>query len=377
MDNAATTPVAPEVLESMTPYFSEIYGNPAGFSRFTDQAGNAVENARETVAAFLNVSPQEIYFTGGGTESDNWALIGTAFANREKRNHIITSKIEHPAVLRTCQWLEKQGFAVTYLDVDENGMVDLKEHEASIRPETILISVMTANNEIGTLEPVREIGVTAGEHHILFHTDAVQAYGHVPIDVDDCVIDLLSASGHKLNGPKGIGILYVRKGTRMESFMHGGEQERGKRAGTSNVPGIVGFGKATELARDSMEERTARETRLRDHLTKRILTEIPGSRLNGHPTERLPGNVNVSFEDVTTESMLILLDQKGICAAGGSACSAGSLDPSHVLTAIGLSPETARGSLRLTLSAETTWEEIDYVVDTLKEIVAGLRKTVT
>ncbi len=375
LDNAATTPVAPEVLENMMPYFSEIYGNPAGFSRFSDRARNAVENARETVAAFLSASPQEIYFTGDGTEADNWALIGTAFANRGKGNHIITSKIEHPAVLKTCQWLEKQGFEVTYLDVDENGIVDLKEFEASIRQETILISVMTANNEIGTLEPVREIGAIAGEHHILFHTDAVQAYGHVPIDVDECGTDLLSASGHKLNGPKGIGILYVRKGTKMESFMHGGEQERGLRAGTSNVPGIVGFGKATELARDQMEERTVRETRLRDHLISRILAEIPNSRLNGDPARRLPNNVNVSFKGVMGESMLILLDEKGICAASGSACSAGSLDPSHVLTAIGISPEIARGSLRMTLSEKTTDEEIDYTVDVLKEIVAGLRET--
>ncbi len=373
LDNAAATPLDPEVFESMVPYFTDIYGNPSGFSRFTDPAGNAVEEARETAAGLLGASPREIYFTGGGTESDNWALKGAAFANREKGRHIITTKIEHPAVLKTCQWLEKKGFDVTYLDVDENGVPDLETLAQALRPDTILISVMYANNEIGTLEPIREIGALARERDILFHTDAVQAYGHVPIDVGREGIDLLSASGHKLNGPKGVGLLYIRQGTKIESFLHGGEQERGKRAGTLNTTGIVGFGTAIRLAADSMEERTARETALRDHLIDRILTEIPDCRLNGSRKNRLPGNVNISFRGVESESLLIRLDQEGICASAGSACSAGSLDPSHVLLAIGLPRSLARGSLRLTLSADTTMEEIDYVADKLKEIVAGLR----
>ncbi len=376
LDNAATTPLGPEVYESMTPYFSEIYGNPSGFSCFTDRAKNAVEEARETIAGFLGASPREIYFTGGGTESDNWALEGAAFANREKGRHIITTKIEHPAVLKTCQWLQKNGFDVTYLDVEENGVLDPETLAKAIRPDTILISVMYANNEIGTLEPIREIGALAREHHILFHTDAVQAFGHVPIDVGREGVDLLSASAHKLNGPKGAGLLYVRQGVRIGSFLHGGEQERGKRAGTYNTPGIVGFGKAVSLAADSMEERAEKETALRDHLIDRILTEIPDCRLNGSRTSRLPGNVNISFQGVESDSLLILLDQKRICASAGSACSAGSLDPSHVLLAIGLPRELARGSLRMTLSADTTREEIDYAADELKEIVAGLRNPV-
>ncbi len=373
LDHAATTPLRSEVRESMEPYFSEIFGNPSGFSCFSDPARNAVEEARETAAKFLGAAPREIFFTSGGTESDNWALTGVACANREKGRHIITSKIEHHAVLRTCEWLEKNGWDVTCLDVDENGMVDPEEVRKAIRPDTILISIMYANNEIGTLEPIREIGAIAKEHHILFHTDAVQAYGHVPIDVDACGIDLLSASAHKLNGPKGVGLLYVRQGTRLEPFLHGGAQERGRRAGTLNTPGIVGLGKATQLAQEEMEERSATETRLRDHLIDRILTEIPDCALNGHETRRLPGNVNISFQDVEGESLLILLDQKGICASGGSACAAGSLDPSHVLLALGLTPKLARGSLRLTLSADNTPEEIDYVVDELKNIVAALR----
>ncbi len=375
LDHAATTPLKSEVLESMMPYFSEIYGNPSAFSRFSDQARNAVEAARETIAGFLGASPREICFTGGGTESDNWALTGAAFANREKGNHIITSRIEHHAILRTCEWLSKNGFEITYLDVDPDGRVDPAELERAIRPETILISVMTANNEVGTLEPIREIGAIAKAHHILFHTDAVQAYGHVPIDVDACGIDLLSASAHKLNGPKGVGLLYIRQGTKITPLLHGGAQERGRRAGTVNTPGIVGFGKATELAADAMEERRRVETGLRDRLIERILNEIPDSRLNGHRTRRLPGNVNVSFEGVTGESMLILLDEKGICASSGSACAAGSLDPSHVLLALGLPPDLARGSLRMTLSADNTQEEIDIVVEELKKIVARLRNS--
>ncbi len=375
LDHAATTPLKSEVLESMMPYFSEIYGNPSAFSRFSDQARNAVEAARETIAGFLGASPREICFTGGGTESDNWALTGAAFANREKGNHIITSRIEHHAILRTCEWLSKNGFEITYLDVDPDGRVDPAELERAIRPETILISVMTANNEVGTLEPIREIGAIAKAHHILFHTDAVQAYGHVSIDVDACGIDLLSASAHKLSGPKGVGLLYIRQGTKITPLLHGGAQERGRRAGTVNTPGIVGFGKAAELAADAMEERRRVETGLRDRLIERILNEIPGSRLNGHRTRRLPGNVNVSFEGVTGESMLILLDEKGICASSGSAFAAGSLDPSHVLLALGLPPDLARGSLRMTLSADNTKEEIDAVVEELKKIVARLRNS--
>ncbi len=373
LDNAATTPVKHEVYECMQPYFEKIYGNPSGFSSFSDGAKKAVDRARETAAGFLGAEANEIYFTSGGTESDNWALKAAAFANRKKGNHIITSKIEHPAVLRTCEWLEKTGFDVTYVKVDENGVIDLNELCEAIRPETILISVMFANNEIGTIQPIREIGSIAKEHQILFHTDAVQAYGHVPINVNECGIDLLSASGHKINGPKGIGILYVRKGIRFEPFMHGGDQEHGRRAGTCNTPGIVGFGKATELAQASLERRASCESALRDYLIGRILTEIPCCRLNGHRTERLPNNVNISFQSVEGESMLIMLDQKGICASSGSACTSGSLDPSHVLLAIGLPPETARGSLRITLSGETTKEDIDYAADEIKKIVERLR----
>ncbi len=373
LDNAATTPLRHEVLESMLPYFEEEYGNPSGFSSFSDPAGKAVEEARETVAGFLGASPGEIYFTSGGTESDNWALKAAAFANREKGNHIITSKIEHHAVLHTCAWLEKNGFEVTYVNVDENGVIDLEELEAAIRPETILISVMFANNEIGTIQPIREIGEIAKKHQILFHTDAVQAYGHVPISVGEYGIDLLSASGHKINGPKGTGILYIRKGVKIEPFMHGGAQEKGKRAGTYNVPGIVGFGTATKIAMDTLEERMTYESELRDHLIGRILDEIPYCRLNGDRSRRLPNNANFSFQYIEGESMLILLDEKGISASSGSACTSGSLDPSHVLLAIGLPHEIAHGSLRLTLSERVTREEIDYVVDELKQIVERLR----
>ncbi len=373
LDNAATTPVEHPVFESMRPYFEEMYGNPSGFSSFADGAKDAVEEARKTVAGFLGASPNEIYFTSGGTESDNWALKSTALAYREKGNHIITSKIEHHAVLNTCKWLETQGFEVTYVNVDGNGRIDLGELEAAIRPTTILISVMYANNEIGTVQPISEIGAIARAHGVLFHTDAVQAYGHVPIDVKAQNIDMLSASGHKFGGPKGIGILYMRKGLKAGPFMHGGEQERGKRAGTYNVPGIVGFGKATELAQASMEERGSYERELRDYLIGRLLAEIPYCRLNGDPEKRLPNNVNVSIPYIEGESMLILLDKAGICASSGSACTSGSLDPSHVLLAIGLPHEIAHGSLRLTLSERISRADIDYVVDTLKEIVPRLR----
>ena len=373
LDNAATTKTAPEVVEAMLPYFSEAYGNPSSIYSLAGESRKAVDQARETIARALGARPEEIYFTAGGTESDNWALKAAAEFYRKKGNHIITTKIEHHAVLHSCQWLEKQGFEVTYLNVDENGVVRLEELKAAIRPTTILISVMYANNEIGTIQPIREIGEIAHEHGILFHTDAVQAFGQLPIQVDDCHIDMLSASGHKLNGPKGIGFLYIRKGVKIRSFIHGGAQERKRRAGTENVPGIVGLGKAVERAVGTMEERTETERRLRDYLIDRVLKEIPYARLNGHRPQRLPGNANFSFQFIEGESLLIMLDMEGICGSSGSACTSGSLDPSHVLLAIGLPHEIAHGSLRLTLNEEVTKEELDYVVDTLKRIVEKLR----
>ena len=373
LDNAATTKTAPEVVEAMLPYFSEAYGNPSSIYSLAGESRKAVDQARETIAGALGARPEEIYFTAGGTESDNWALKAAAEFYRKKGNHIITTKIEHHAVLHSCQWLEKQGFEVTYLNVDENGVVRLEELKAAIRPTTILISVMYANNEIGTIQPIREIGEIAHEHGILFHTDAVQAFGQLPIQVDDCHIDMLSASGHKLNGPKGIGFLYIRRGVKIRSFIHGGAQERKRRAGTENVPGIVGLGKAVERAVGTMEERTETERRLRDYLIDRVLKEIPYARLNGHRSQRLPGNANFSFQFIEGESLLIMLDMEGICGSSGSACTSGSLDPSHVLLAIGLPHEIAHGSLRLTLNEEVTKEELDYVVDTLKRIVEKLR----
>ncbi len=373
LDNAATTATEPAVFEAMKPYFEEYYGNAASIYRFAGKSTMAIDRARQTVADFLGAKPGEIYFTGGGSESDNWALKATAFAGRDKGKHIITSKIEHHAVLHTCEFLEKNGFEVTYLDVDENGVVHPEELEKAIRPDTILISIMFANNEIGTIEPIREIGKIAHEHGIIFHTDAVQAYGHLPIRVDEMNIDILSASGHKIGGPKGVGIMYLRDTVRIGAFIHGGAQERGRRAGTHNTPGIVGFGKATEIAEDRMAANIRKETELRDYLIRRVLEEIPYTRLNGHRTNRLPNNANFSFRFVEGESLLILLDQKGICASSGSACTSGSLDPSHVLLAIGLPHEIAHGSLRLTLSAETTKEEIDYVVEELKAMIERLR----
>ena len=373
LDNAATTKTAPEVVEAMLPYFTEYYGNPSSVYEFAGKSKQAVDAARKTIADSLGAKPEEIYFTAGGSESDNWALKDTAEAYASKGKHIITSKIEHHANLHTCEYLEKRGFEITYLDVDENGVVKLDELEKAIRPDTILISVMFANNEIGTIQPIEEIGAIAKEHGILFHTDAVQAFGQLPINVDVCHIDMLSASGHKLNGPKGIGFLYIRKGVKIRSFVHGGAQERKRRAGTENVPGIVGLGKAVERAMSSMEERTAKERETRDYLIERVLTEIPYCRLNGDRTRRLPNNANFSFQFLEGESLLIMLDMKGICASSGSACTSGSLDPSHVLLAIGLPHEIAHGSLRMTLSAETTKEDIDYTIDNLKEIVAHLR----
>ena len=374
LDNAATTKTAPEVVEAMLPYFTEHFGNPSSVYSFASGNKEVITNQREQIAKAIGANANEIYFTAGGSESDNWALKATAECYRSKGNHIITTKIEHHAILHTAEYLEKNGFEVTYLDVDEDGVVKLEELEAAIRPTTILISVMFANNEIGTIQPIKEIGAIARERGILFHTDAVQAFGQVPIDVDACNIDMLSASGHKLNGPKGIGFLYIRKGVKIRSFVHGGGQERKRRAGTENVPGIVGLGTATARALNTMEERTAKEAKLRDYLIQRVLEEIPYTRLNGHKEMRLPNNANFSFQFIEGESLLIMLDMKGICASSGSACTSGSLDPSHVLLAIGLPHEIAHGSLRLTLSEETTKEDIDYVVDSLKEIVANLRK---
>lgn len=374
LDHAATTAARPEVVEAMLPYFTEKFGNPSSVYSFATGNKNVITEVRERIANSLGAKAEEIYFTAGGSESDNWALKATAEAYEKQGKHIITTKIEHHAILHTADYLEKQrGFEVTYLDVDENGLVRLEDLKAAIRPDTILISIMFANNEIGTIEPIKEIGAIAKEHGILFHTDAVQAYGQIPIDVDECQIDMLSASGHKLNGPKGIGFLYIRKGVKIRSFVHGGAQERKRRAGTENVTGIVGLGKAIEIAFATMEERTSRELKMREHFIERILGEIPYTRLNGDRKKRLPNNVNISFQFIEGESLLIMLDMNGICGSSGSACTSGSLDPSHVLLAIGLPHEIAHGSLRLTLGDENTMEEIDYVVDKLKEIVTRLR----
>ena len=373
LDNAATTKTAPEVVDAMLPYFTEFYGNASTIYYLGNHSKNAMNEARDIIADALGARGEEIYFTAGGSESDNWALKATAEAYKSKGNHIITSKIEHHAILHTCEWLEKQGFEVTYVDVDENGVIKLNELKKAIRPTTILISVMFANNEIGTIQPIKEIGEIAKEHGILFHTDAVQAFGQVPINVDECHIDMLSASGHKLNGPKGIGFLYIRKGVKIRSFVHGGAQERKRRAGTENIPGIVGLGVATKRAIASMQERTAKEIELRDYLIDRVLKEIPYTRLNGHRTNRLTNNANFSFQFIEGESMLIMLDMDGICGSSGSACTSGSLDPSHVLLAIGLPHEIAHGSLRLTLSEEITKEDIDFVIEKLKSIIERLR----
>lgn len=373
LDNAATTQTSEEVVNAMLPFFGEKYGNPSAFYSFAGEAEKAVSDARRQAAGFINAKPEEIYFTGGGSESDNWALKAAAEAYAGKGKHIITSRIEHHAILHTCEYLKKQGCEITYLDVDGDGKISLEELKAAIREDTILVSIMMANNEIGTIEEVAKIGEIAREHGVLFHTDAVQAYGNIPVDVEKMNIDMLSASGHKFHGPKGVGILYIKKGVKIRSFIHGGAQERNRRAGTLNVPGIVGFGKAVEIAEKTMEERNKRETELRDYLIKRVLEEIPYSRLNGHKTDRLPGNANFCFRFIEGESMLILLDQLGICASSGSACTSGALDPSHVLLALGLPHEIAHGSLRLTLSGETTKEDIDFVVDELKKIIERLR----
>lgn len=373
LDHAATTAVHPDVLKEMLPYFTDRFGNPSSVYGFAANNKNKLTEARETIAGALGAKPEEIYFTAGGSESDNWALKCTAEAYGVHGGHIITTKIEHYAILHTCKYLQNRGYDVTYLDVDENGLVDLNTLEAAIRPDTFLISIMFANNEIGTIEPIKEIGEIAHRHGILFHTDAVQAFGQIPIHVDEMNIDMLSASGHKFNGPKGIGFLYIKKGLKLKSFIHGGQQERGRRAGTENVPGIVGIAKACEIAMAEMEERMKKETELRDYLIERILKEIPYTRLNGHSKKRLPNNVNISFQFVEGESILIMLDMAGICASSGSACTSGSVDSSHVLLAIGLPHEIAHGSLRLTIGYENTKEEMDTVVDNLKRIITNLR----
>lgn len=373
LDNAATTRTSPEVVEAMIPYFSEYYGNPSSVYDMATPAKQAIAHSRETIAKALSAKTNEIYFTAGGTESDNWAVKATADAYRNKGKHIITSKVEHHAVLHTCEHLEQQGYEVTYLEVDEFGMIKMDELKRAIRPDTILISIMFANNEIGTIQPIKEIGAIAKANKILFHTDAVQAFGHIPIDVDELNIDMLSASAHKVNGPKGIGFLYIRTGIKMRSFIHGGAQERKRRGGTENVPAIVGFGKAVELALGKMEACYNHEYELREYLMERVLAEVPFTRINGHRTQRLPNNVNFAFQFIEGESLLIMLDMEGICGSSGSACTSGSLDPSHVLLAIGLPHEIAHGSLRLTMSEENTREEMDYVVEKIKIIVQKLR----
>lgn len=372
MDNAATTPVRNEVLEIMIPYYKESFGNASSVYRFGQQSRKAIEKAREQVAVAIGALPEEIFFTAGGSESDNWAIRGTALALKEKGKHIITTKIEHHAVFHTCEFLEENGYEVTYLDVDKYGVVSPDEVEKAIRPDTILITIMAANNEIGTIEPIKEIGEIARKNKVYFHTDAVQAVGHVPIDVKEMNIDMLSLSGHKLGAPKGIGALYIKKGTKIKPLIYGGAQERGKRAGTENVPGIVGLGYAMELSANEMEKEIKRLTILRDKLIEGLL-KIPNSFLNGHPSKRLPGNCNISFEFVEGESILMLLDALGVCASSGSACTSGSLDPSHVLLATGLKHEEAHGSVRLTLGLDTKEEDVDYVIEKLPSIIERLR----
>lgn len=374
LDHAATTPVKPSVADAMWPYCSEFFGNPSSIYRIARESRKAIDSARAQVAKALGAEPEEIYFTSGGSESDNWAIKGVAFANRKKGNHIITSAIEHHAILHTCQYLEKEGFSVTYLPVDRYGLVNTADLESAITDKTILVSIMYANNEIGTIEPVRELGAIARKHKIPFHTDAVQAIGNVPIDVKEQNIDLLSLSAHKFYGPKGTGALYIRKGVRIESLIHGGGQERKRRAGTENIAGIVGLGRAIELATSDIEWHNTHIRQMRDRLLKGILETIPHTRLNGHPEKRLPGNLNVSFEFIEGESMLLWLDEEGICGSTGSACTSGSLEPSHVMLAIGLPHEVAHGSLRLTLGDANTDEDVDTVLDVLPGIVAKLRE---
>ena len=373
LDNAATTAVSPEVLEAMLPYFTQVSGNASSIHGYGREAKRAIENARRQVMRALNAAaPQEIYFTSGGTESDNWAIKGAALAIG--KGHIVTTAIEHHAVLHTCQWLEKQGYTVTYLPVDEYGRVTAAQVEAALREDTILVSVMAANNEVGTIQPIAEIGALCRARGVLFHTDAVQAAGAIPLDVQAMKIDLLSLSGHKLHGPKGAGVLYVRRGVKIDNLLHGGAQERGFRAGTENVPAIVGLGKAVELAQEHLAQNAAQVMRLRDKLISGLMERVPGAKLNGHPTERLPNNVNISFDRVEGEALLLRLDLVGVAGSSGSACTSGAIDPSHVLLALGLTPAQANGALRLTLSTDTTEEEIDAVLDILPPIVEDLRR---
>ncbi|MDE6025058.1 MAG: cysteine desulfurase NifS [Lachnospiraceae bacterium] len=375
MDNAATTRTLPAVVDEMLPYFSELYGNPSSVYGFADKSRNAVKTAREIIAKSLNTKPDTIYFTAGGSESDNWAVIETAHAYKKKGRHIITSQIEHHAILHSCEYLETCGYDVTYVNVDENGTIKLDELVKAIRPDTILISIMFANNEIGTIQPIYEIGQIARKYGIIFHTDAVQAYGQIPIDVEKYNIDMLSASGHKLNGPKGTGFLYIRDGINIKSFIHGGAQESGRRAGTENVPGIAGLGKAVEIAFQSMDDKMKHETNLRDYIIKYVTEHIPYCRLNGHLTNRLPNNTNFSFQFIDGETLRVMLDMSGICTSGGSACTSGSASPSHVLTAIGLPRDIAGGSIRLTISHETTMEEVQTVCAILSDTIDKLRST--
>ena len=373
LDNAATTAILPEVLDKMMPYLTEYYGNPSSVYGLAGVSKEAIDKSRKTIADFIGAKENEIYFTAGGSESDNWAIKSAARAKKAKGKHIITTKIEHHAVLHTCEFLEKNGYEVSYIDVDEDGVVKLDELKKAIRPDTILISVMFANNEIGTIQPIKEIGQIAKENGILFHTDAVQAFGHLRINVDELNIDMLSASGHKFHGPKGAGIMYIRNSVKLEPLIHGGAQERKRRAGTHNVPGIVGMGAAIELADKNLEANAEKEIAIRDHLIERVMKEIPHVKLNGHKTNRLPNNANFCIRFIEGESMLMSLNAKGICCSSGSACTSGSLDPSHVLLAIGLPHEIAHGSLRVSMSEETTMEDIDYLVDNLKAIVERLR----
>ena len=371
MDNAATTPIRKEVLDAMMPYLTDMYGNPSSSYSFAKEVKKKIENARTQISELINCAPGEVFFTSGGTESDNWAIKAIAEKYAEKGKHIITTKIEHHAVLSTVHWLEKYGFEVTYLNVDKCGLIDLDELERAIRPDTILISIMTANNEIGTVQPIEKIGKIARSHNVIFHTDAVQAFGHIPIDVKKMKIDLLSASGHKINGPKGVGILYVKKGINLNSFVHGGAQEGGRRGGTYNVPGIIGMGQAAALAKESCGKTD--EIELRDYFIKRLLEEVPASSLNGDSSSRLPNNINIRFDRVDTESLLVMLDQYGIYASVGSACTTGQVEPSHVLMAIGLTKEQAHNSLRLSISEDTSKDDVDYTIEKIKESVERLR----
>lgn len=377
LDNAATTPMDSEVLESMLPFMREQYGNPSAIYSMGSSAKKAVNQAKRRIAAILNAKQEEIFFTAGGTEADNWALKMVMETYRYKGRHLITTAIEHHAILHTCRYLETQGVEVTYLGVDEDGVIDLEELKQAIRPDTVLISVMFANNEVGTVEPIREIGEIARERGILFHTDAVQAFGQVPIDTEEMHIDLLSASGHKINGPKGVGFLYIRSGLELHSMLHGGAQESGRRAGTENVPGIAGMAVAAQKAADNMKTKGAAEMKLQDYLIDRIEREIPYCRLNGHRTKRLPGNVNFSFRFIQGESLVLMLDRKGICTSSGSACTSGELNPSHVLLALGRNEEEAEGALRITLSEKNSMEEMEFVVECLKEAVQKLRSIST